>query len=227
MNPTVSLSSTRRREGRARGRTVGSSVANMRASASTPACVSRLKSVDFPALVYPASASVASGTADRRRRWSARPALTFSRFVFDLLDPAGDAPPVRFQLGLARTSRADSAAQPRHLHAVAGQPRQQVVQLGEFHLQAAFPGVGARGEDIENQLGSIDDFRVERLFQVALLGGSQVVVEDHDIHAHPTRTEAASSSTLPCPSKVEASGAVRTCTTRSVTSAPAVACQFR
>ena len=51
MKPTVSLTSTRRREGRVSGRTVGSSVANMRASASTSDRVRRLKSVDFPALV--------------------------------------------------------------------------------------------------------------------------------------------------------------------------------
>ncbi len=51
MKPTVSLNSTRRREGKVNGRTVGSSVANIFASASTPARVSRLKSVDLPALV--------------------------------------------------------------------------------------------------------------------------------------------------------------------------------
>ena len=51
MNPTVSLTSTRRREGSTSGRTVGSSVANIRASTATPAWVSRLKSVDLPALV--------------------------------------------------------------------------------------------------------------------------------------------------------------------------------
>lgn len=49
--PTVSLSSTVRREGSTMGRTVGSSVANILASASTAAPVSRLNSDDLPALV--------------------------------------------------------------------------------------------------------------------------------------------------------------------------------
>ena len=39
-------------------------------------CVRRLNSVDLPALVYPARARVASGTALRRRRCRARPART-------------------------------------------------------------------------------------------------------------------------------------------------------
>jgi hypothetical protein len=51
MKPTVSLSRIRRRDGRMSARTTGSSVANMRASARTPAVVMRLKRVDLPALV--------------------------------------------------------------------------------------------------------------------------------------------------------------------------------
>ena len=46
--------------------------------ASTPAPVSRLNSVDFPALVYPTSAMVASGTDWRWRRCVPRPPRTLS-----------------------------------------------------------------------------------------------------------------------------------------------------
>ena len=79
MKPTVSLSSTRRFDGSMNCRTVGSSVANMRASATTPAPVSRLNKVDLPALVYPTRLTVASGTDWRCRRWMPRPARTDSR----------------------------------------------------------------------------------------------------------------------------------------------------
>jgi hypothetical protein len=41
---------------------VGSSVAKSLSSASTPASVRRLSSVDLPALVYPTMATVGSGT---------------------------------------------------------------------------------------------------------------------------------------------------------------------
>ena len=51
MNPTVSLTSALRLEGSVMWRTVGSSVANIFASASTPAPVKRLNNVDFPAFV--------------------------------------------------------------------------------------------------------------------------------------------------------------------------------
>ena len=51
MKPTVSLSSAFRLLGSVTARTVGSKVANIFASVSTPAPVSRLNSVDLPALV--------------------------------------------------------------------------------------------------------------------------------------------------------------------------------
>ena len=51
MKPTVSDSSTLRREGKVTERMVGSRVANMRGDSSTAAWVSALKSVDLPALV--------------------------------------------------------------------------------------------------------------------------------------------------------------------------------
>ena len=51
MKPTVSLTNARLLEGKTICLTVGSSVANIFESASTPAPVSRLKSVDFPAFV--------------------------------------------------------------------------------------------------------------------------------------------------------------------------------
>jgi hypothetical protein len=51
MKPTVSDSSTLRLDGSTTARMVGSSVANIFADSSTPARVSALNSVLFPALV--------------------------------------------------------------------------------------------------------------------------------------------------------------------------------
>ena len=81
-------------------------------------------------------------------------------------------------LRFARTAGADAAAQARHRRAVAGQPRQQVVQLRQLHLQLAFARAGAAGEDIEDQLRAVEDLDIERLLQIALLGGRQFAVED-------------------------------------------------
>ena len=58
-------------------------------------------------------------------------------------------------------------------------PRQQIIQLRQLHLQLAFARAGAPGENIQDQLGAVDDLDVQRFFQIALLGGRQIVVEDH------------------------------------------------
>ena len=79
------------------------------------------------------------------------------QILFDFLDAAVDAAAVGFELRLTGAARADAAAQPGHLDAPAGQARQQVVQLRELHLQAAFPGARAAGENVEDQLRAIDD----------------------------------------------------------------------
>src|SRR5204863_235959 len=64
-NPTVSDRSTVSPPGSARRRTVASRVENRRSSTRTPAPVSRLSSVDLPALVYPTRAT--RGCSFRRR----------------------------------------------------------------------------------------------------------------------------------------------------------------
>jgi len=82
MNPTVSPQEhppPRGQRQRAHGRV---SVANMRASAATWAPVSRLNSVDLPAFVLATSAAVASGTACRCRRCTARPPRTGLQFCW-------------------------------------------------------------------------------------------------------------------------------------------------
>ena len=36
-------------------------------------------------------------------------------------------------------------------------------------------------EDVQNQCGSVDDLDLEGVFQVALLGRCELIVEDHDL----------------------------------------------
>ena len=82
MNPTVSDNNTFRREGNVTPRIVGSSVANIFGDSSTAACVSALNKVDFPAFVYPTSATVATGTDSLLCRCCARVRRTFSSCCF-------------------------------------------------------------------------------------------------------------------------------------------------
>ena len=103
------------------------------------------------------------------------------QIVAELLDPAVDSAPIRFQLCFARTSRADSASQPRHLNTVSGQAGQQIIQLRQLHLQLTFPRAGAPREYVQDQLRSIQDLAMERVLQIALLGGSEFGIEHHHV----------------------------------------------
>jgi hypothetical protein len=52
--------------------------------------------------------------------------------------------------------------------------------LGEFDLELAFAGAGAGSENIEDELGTIENFDGEFVFEIALLGGGKFAVEqDH------------------------------------------------
>ena len=102
MKPTVSLTSTRRREGSVSGRTVGSSVANMRASASTLAPGEAVEQRGF------AGVGVAHQREGGQRHGAAAAAVQGAagahafQIVLDLLDAAGDAAAVGFQLAFRR-----------------------------------------------------------------------------------------------------------------------------
>ena len=72
------------------------------------------------------------------------PANAESMSLARMLIAVTDAPAVRFQLGFARASRADAAAQPRERGVRTDQARHQVLQLRELDLQLALHA-SARG----------------------------------------------------------------------------------
>ena len=78
MKPTVSVRSTFSPPGRSRRRVVASRVAKRRSSTRTPASVSRLRSVDLPAFVYPTMATRWVRARCWALRWVAR-CLSISR----------------------------------------------------------------------------------------------------------------------------------------------------
>ena len=102
--------------------------------------------------------------------------------MLDFSDAVADAAAVGFELLLAGSARANAAAEPRKLFAAPGQPRQQIVQLREFHLQLAFARARVGGEDIENQLRAVDDAAAGAFFHVAELHGREIVVDNHERH---------------------------------------------
>ena len=62
-----------------------------------------------------------------------------------------------------------------------GQPRIGVFELGQFDLELGLAGLGAGGEDVQDQFAAVDDLGLDDLFEFADLAGRQVVVEDDDV----------------------------------------------
>src|SRR5574341_2245107 len=90
-----------------------------------------------------------------------------------------NAPAVDFQLGFAGAARADPAAQSRQMGPLPGEPRQQILELRQLHLQLALVTARPLGKDIEDQLTAVDDPNLEGIFQIALLPRRELLVDDH------------------------------------------------
>ena len=77
---------------------------------------------------------------------------------------------------LARSPRADPAAEALEVAPQAAHAREVVLQLRQLHLQLALGAAGVRGEDVEDHRRAIDHRQAHGLLQVALLAGAQLVV---------------------------------------------------
>ena len=93
-------------------------------------------------------------------------------------DAVTDTTAVGLQFGLARSAPTDAAHQPRHLHTPPGQARQQIFELGQFHLDLAVQAFGPAGKDIEDQLAAIDDLQFGHGSDGTDLGRRQFLVEN-------------------------------------------------
>jgi hypothetical protein len=91
--------------------------------------------------------------------------------------------PVDLELGLARSARADAAAEPAHRLAPAAEPRQQIRELRELDLRLALPAPGVQREDVQDQRGTVDHLDLEPLLEAAELPGRELVVQDHRLGA--------------------------------------------
>ena len=58
-----------------------------------------------------------------------------------------------------------------------------MLHLRQLDLQLALVGTGALRKNIENQPGAIDDSSIQRLFEIALLGRTQSMIDEHDLGA--------------------------------------------
>ena len=100
----------------------------------------------------PAARRAAGGGASARAASSPR--------IF--IDALADHAAVGLELGLARSPRADAAAQPLEVLPLPDQPRQQVRELRQLDLELALRGARALGEDVEDERGAVDHLDAER-----------------------------------------------------------------
>src|SRR5205807_851372 len=96
-------------------------------------------------------------------------------------DAGPDPPPVDLELGFAGPPGADAAAQPRQDPAPARQPGKEVRHLGEFDLEASFAGPRPLREDVQDERGAVEDLGAQLAFEVPLLSGGQLAVDDHEV----------------------------------------------
>src|SRR5437667_8791587 len=99
----------------------------------------------------------------------------------NLHDAVANDAPVGLELGLARPPRADAAAETLEVAPLPHEPRQEIRELGELHLELALARARALREDVEDQRGAVDHFDPQRLGDVALLAGRQPVVGDEEV----------------------------------------------
>ena len=64
------------------------------------------------------------------------------------------------------------------------QPGQQVLVLGQLHLEPPLPGAGPLGKDVQDQGGAVHHSYLQFLAEHPLLGGGQAVVKNHHIRVH-------------------------------------------
>lgn len=100
---------------------------------------------------------------------------------FYFRDPEADLPAIDFKLGFPGASRADAASEAGHRDPFPGQTREKVLELSVLDLQLAFARACPLGEDIEDELGSIDNAGIELGFDVTELRGAELIVENDKI----------------------------------------------
>ena len=101
-----------------------------------------------------------------------------------MTDAAVNFSTVGFELSFPRSAGSDAAAKLRHLDAASRQARQHVLQLRQLYLQLTFAGAGVPGKDVEDELSAVDYAALDNSFYVALLGSSEVVIEEEKVSVY-------------------------------------------
>src|SRR5690349_19974857 len=90
--------------------------------------------------------------------------------------PVPNSATIRFQLLLARSASTDRSSQSGKVVAASRQPRQQIIELRELHLELSFTRMRVRSEDVENMLCAVSYGASDALLHIAKLHRRQVVI---------------------------------------------------
>ena len=108
-------------------------------------------------------------------------ALDLTETALEQRDPPICETAVGLELRLAGAARSDTAAQALEVLPHPAHPRQVVLQLGQLDLELPLGRDGVLGEDVEDQLRSVDDARGQCVLERALLGRIELVVDDEHV----------------------------------------------
>src|SRR5262249_2980100 len=110
-------------------------------------------------------------------------ALELREAPLEQRDPASCLAAVALELGLAGAARADAAAEPLEMLPHAPHARQVVLELRQLHLELALGSHRVLREDVQDQLRSVDDARVQGVLEEALLDRVELIVDEQGFGA--------------------------------------------
>ena len=101
------------------------------------------------------------------------------KLALNLCEAEIDLAAIGLKLGFARATGSDAAAKLRDGATASRQARQLVFELCEFYLKLPLAGLGMAGENVEDELRTVDDVAGQPNFDVAELRGCEVVIEEN------------------------------------------------
>ena len=103
------------------------------------------------------------------------------------LQPTSYKPPVGLDLGLSRTSGADSTTEALEVGPLSRQSRKQVLVLRKLNLEPSLTCPGSGREYVQNECRPVQDLAPAELFlEVSLLGRCQLVIADDGVDLKST-----------------------------------------
>jgi len=88
--------------------------------------------------------------------------------------------PVDFEFGFARAPAADATHKPAHGGVFVDKFWQIIAQLSKFDLELAVDRLGALGENVEDELGSVEHFARQDTRNGTCLGGGKLAIKDDE-----------------------------------------------